>query len=239
MFNAAIVEDSDTAAQSLAAYVDRYGTDHRLELVTTRFTCGDDFLEAKRTFDLVFMDIDMPGLDGLETSAAFREYNDATPLIFVTNLAQYAIRGYEVDALGFLVKPVGWSDFCACLDRVMPAVQRAQAQTLTVSTRFGTHHLRLSDLPYIEVRNHAVLYHGAPSEEPVQARSTLREVEDSLAGTPFVRISNNALVNMDHVTSVRGDEVALRDGRTLFMSRSRKKEATEAITRYFAGGRLS
>ena len=84
------------------------------------------------------MDIDLPGMSGMEAAGLMRAYDEETPLIFVTNLAQYAIRGYEVDALDFIVKPVSWYHFSMRMDKAMRAMRRHSATgRLKVSTRSG------------------------------------------------------------------------------------------------------
>ena len=135
MFKVLIVEDTPAEADVLRGFLARYAAEKRLELNVETLGSALEFIEARRAADLVLMDIDMPGINGMEAAQIMRGYDAQTPLIFVTNLAQYAVRGYSVDALDFVVKPVEYHDFAMRLDgaearrgRVREGVQRVPGQ---------------------------------------------------------------------------------------------------------------
>ena len=153
----------------------------------------------------------------------------------MTNLAQYAVRGYEVEALDFCVKPVGYPALCRCMDRVLRVVERDAARALKVKTREGLRIFSVHDLLYVETRGHDVAYHVAGEKEPLVTRDSLRRVEGDLEGLSFVRLSSGAVANMAHVRRVCDDEVRLSDGTTLYMSRARKREAQAVIAAYLGG----
>lgn len=112
MRNIAIVEDQDNAAQRLAGYIDKYAAETGQEFRVTRFCNGEEFLkDYKCVFAVVFMDIQMPKKDGMEAAVELRRKDKNVSIIFITNLVQYALKGYEVDAVSFLVKPVSYCDF--------------------------------------------------------------------------------------------------------------------------------
>ena len=119
MYRIALVEDELDAADALAAFLDRYAQERGLDFALARFTNAMDFELTKESFDLVFMDIQMPGINGMEAAHLLRTYDEVTPIVFVTNLAQYAVRGYEVDALDFIVKPVTYFNFRMRMDKAM------------------------------------------------------------------------------------------------------------------------
>ena len=119
MPNIALVEDEPEAADVLASFIARYAGEKGLELTVTRFGNAMDFEMTHQHFDLVFMDIQMPGINGMEAAQLMRTYDSETPIIFVTNLAQYAVKGYEVDALDFIVKPVTYFNFRMRMDKAM------------------------------------------------------------------------------------------------------------------------
>jgi DNA-binding LytR/AlgR family response regulator len=101
----AIVEDEQTAAQELKRCLNRYQNERHQELKITRFDNSITFLnDVCTSYDIVFMDIEMPYMNGMQAAAEMRKINTETCLIFVTNMAQYAIKGYEVDAMDFILK---------------------------------------------------------------------------------------------------------------------------------------
>ena len=122
MLQVAIVEDSEDAAKLLRDYLTRYEStvDERFHI--TCFSNAVAFLEPYRGYDLVFMDIEMPHMNGMEGALWLRTVDTQAKLIFVTNMAQFAARGYEAEALDFMVKPVAYADFSFKMKRAMNAI---------------------------------------------------------------------------------------------------------------------
>lgn len=107
MIHIAIVEDVKAEADLLQGCLEQYRQDNHIVFQLHFFPDADTFLQTDtHTFDIVFMDVDMPGRNGIEASRVLRETNKTIVLLFVTNLAQYAIAGYEVDALDYILKPI-------------------------------------------------------------------------------------------------------------------------------------
>ena len=232
----AIVEDEGAAADALCAFIARYAAEKNLDLTVERFSSAMEFELSHRRFDLVFMDIQMPGINGMEAAQLMRTYDQETPLVFVTNLAQYAVRGYEVDALDFIVKPVSYFDFRMRMDKAMRKVHRSARASVAINTRDGG--LRVvptADIEYVEVNRHDVTYHLLGGQDPVVTYGSLKAFENEVAGGPFVRISNSCLVNMNHIYAVRGGELRTYSGAVLRLSRSRKHEATATIVGFLGG----
>lgn len=235
MYRIAILEDEPQAEKVLAQHLARYGKERGEDYQVVWYSSALEFEETKQQFDLIFMDIQMPGITGMEAAQTLRMYDVETPIIFVTNLAQYAIKGYEVDALDFIVKPVTYGDFRMRMDRAMRHVRRTANQTVVINTREGVRVVPVSEIEYLEVSNHSLVYHLWSEEEPLTMHGSLAKAEQELAGGPFVRISNNCLVNMNQIRSVRGMEIKTRGGDSLYLSRSRKKEAVATITSFLGG----
>ena len=240
MHQIAIIEDSAREEATLASYLERYGEANGEEFQVAWFTNAGDFLAQRRPFDLIFFDIDLPGqIDGMEAAELLRSYDTETPIIFVTNLAQYAVKGYSVDALDFMVKPVGYHDFSMRMDKAMRLMARRSRRTVTLRTEDGMHIVGVADVVYVEVANHDLIWHltgqlpGAPSTQ--RERGTMKQVEADLPGGQFVRISNSCLANMAHIEVVRGDSLAMDTGEVLYFSRSRKRPAMEKIAAYLGG----
>lgn len=235
MPNIALVEDEPEAADVLASFIARYADEKGLELVVTRFGNAMDFEMTHQHFDLVFMDIQMPGINGMEAAQLMRTYDSETPIIFVTNLAQYAVKGYEVDALDFIVKPVTYFNFRMRMDKAMRRIRRNGSRSIAIGTRDGMRVVALSDIEYVEVSKHDLSYHLVGEGEPLVVYGSLVAFEQEVEGGPFVRISNSCLVNMNRVRAVRGGELVMHGGEVLYFSRSRKREAVATITGFLGG----
>ena len=235
MPNIALVEDEPEAADVLTSFVARYADEKGLDLVVTRFGNAMDFEMTHQHFDLVFMDIQMPGINGMEAAQLMRTYDSETPIIFVTNLAQYAVKGYEVDALDFIVKPVTYFNFRMRMDKAMRRIRRNGSRSIAIGTRDGMRVVALSDIEYVEVSKHDLSYHLVGEEEPFVVYGSLVAFEQEVEGGPFVRISNSCLVNMNRIRAIRGGELVMHGGKVLYFSRSRKREAVATITGFLGG----
>ena len=125
MFNIAIVEDQEETRESLNRFVRQYAQEQGLQVEISLITDGAEIAEHYTPgFDIIFMDVEMPRLDGFGAAEAIRAVDADVVLVFVTNMAQYAIRGYEVDALDYVLKPVNYYQFCTKLSRAIQRVQR-------------------------------------------------------------------------------------------------------------------
>lgn len=235
MCKIAVVEDELDAANTLTSFLERYGAEKDHQFRITKFGSALDFEVSHQQFDLIFMDIQMPGINGMEAAHLMRTYDEQTPLIFVTNLAQYAVKGYEVDALDFIVKPVTYYNFRMRMDKAMRRIRRNGEKSLAINTRDGMRVVPLSDIEYVDIDRHDLAYHLVGEASPLVVYGSLKAFEEQVAGGPFVRISNCCLANMNLVRSVHGSELRMRSGATLYFSRSRKREAVETITAFLGG----
>ncbi|MCI1665982.1 MAG: LytTR family DNA-binding domain-containing protein [Atopobiaceae bacterium] len=234
MYRILIVEDDDEAASALEGSLMRYAEKNGEEFSCSRLTSAVTLAQDSQKSDLIFLDIDLPGISGLEAATLIRTYDQVTPIIFVTNLVQYAVRGYEVDALDFIVKPVTYYDLSLRMDKAMRAMRRNSGRSVVVPTRDGMRVIAVRDLAYVETSGHDVIYHEADGE-PLRTRTSLRQVEEDLADEPFVRVSSGCLANMAHVRSVAGNALDMDTGDTLYFSRSRRKPGLERIAAFLGG----
>ena len=232
--NIAIVEDEPAIVEQLTGLIRRFGAEHDMAFEIFSFGDGIDFLDRyKSIYDIVCMDIEMPLMDGMTTAKKLREAGDRSPVIFITNMARYAVRGYEVDAVGFIVKPVGYYSFSERLKRAVSLVNATRNNYVVFTLKDGVVKIYLDEVKYVEVFRHKILYHtfGGITE----VRGTMHETEDLLAGKNFARCNSCWLVNLRHVRSVVGSTVKVAD-EELTVSRNKRKEFLEKLTVYLAGG---
>ena len=235
MFRFLIIEDEKAAADNLRALIARYLREHDIEARVDWMDSAFDFIEFKQHWDLVFMDIALPGIDGMEAAQLLREKDAETLLIFVTDLAQFAVKGYEVDALDFVVKPVNYQSLSMRLDRTMRILANKQVSNIYLQTRFGARVFPITALVYAEVRGHNLEYHL--EDETVVVRGTMAKLEEDMDSAQFIRISNSCLINADRIHSINGSTVRMSTGEELAISRTKKKAALDALANYFGGGR--
>ncbi len=234
MYRILIVEDEPEAADDLKGALSRYGEEHGEEFRITWVTSALAIDEGA-SFDLIFMDIELPGENGMTAALELRKRDRSTPLVFVTNLAQYAVRGYQAEALDFIVKPFTYGSFSLRMDRAMEVMRRPAGRSITVRPRDGVRIFPASELVCVDVDKHTLTYRLADGEK-VEVRGSLSKAEEELGGSPFLRISSGCIVNMGHVRGVHDAEVRLSDGRSVWISRANKRACLESISRYLGGG---
>lgn len=235
MLRVAIVEDNRQDGESLRALLERFTTEQGVSFRVEVFPRARAFLaQYREPYDLVFMDIELPDLNGMEAARQLRELDTLTTLIFVTNMAQYALHGYEVGALDFILKPVRYPPFAMKLKKAIRTVRKLRDADLNLVTTTGFARVAASQVQYVEVQKHYLTYHTEAGDYTV--RETMKAAEARLAPLHFVRCSNCYLVNLRHVTALMGYEVTV--GNTpLQISRPRKAAFLKALADYLGGCR--
>ncbi len=233
MLRIAIVEDEQEAYHQLKKYILKIEQEQQLQFLLTHYCTGEDFLDKGAcTHDIVFMDIEMPGMSGMEAAKKMRQKNDWTQLLFTTRLAQFAIKGYEVDAADFLVKPISYYDFAMKMQKVLRRVQKKNHLTIPVATKTGLQIIPFSDLMYVEVSGHRLYYHTVRGV--IDACGALKDLAEKLKGKGAARCNSCYLVNLNFVSGLYKDTVTVGSD-TLKISRSRKKEFLDALTEWLEG----
>lgn len=222
MLKIAVVEDEQKEAQQFLSHLERYSNERGEELQCHWISSAVDFLEGyRRQYDIIFMDIQMPGIDGMRAAERLRTMDSTVVLIFVTSLAQYAIQGYSVGALDYILKPVSYPALTLKLQRAISCCAQHKELGVVISTNDGLVRLGERQIKYVEIYNHHILYHTTQGN--YSAYGTLKQVEQLLPGKVFFRCNNQCIVNLGYVTKFDGCS-AVVDGKTFTVSRLRKKD---------------
>ena len=228
---AAIVEDSEKDREALLSGIRRYGQEHGLVIQTDVFLNAENFLESYRAvYDVVFMDIILPGITGMDAAARLRRLDAGVALIFVTDMRRYALQGYKVGAMDYFLKPVSYFDLKMRLDMIALS-RKKSGDFLTVHVaREGDRRLPLDDIYYIEVMNRDLTYHT--SDGQITERRALKTLEKELAGQGFHRCSASFLVNLKWCQGGAGDTVTVA-GEELKISRGMRAEFLSHLKEVF------
>ncbi|MBM7453011.1 DNA-binding LytR/AlgR family response regulator [Acholeplasma morum] len=229
----AIVEDNLQFTETLKQYLERYKTENGVEFITYTFTDGDEITsdyEAK--YDIIFLDVEMKRLDGMSAAETIRKYDQEVIIIFITNMAQYAISGYHVGALSFLLKPLPYFAFSQELTKSIERLRKRKQKAILIPTENGIIKLNSQEILFIESFGHDLIIYT--EKQTYQIRGTIKRMEEELSGLSFFRCNHGYLVNLAYVSAVKGDEVIIKTHQ-LKISRPRKKSFMLALTQYIGG----
>lgn len=233
MLRIAVVDNAESAREKMKALLQRYESEHDIAFTTSFFSDGEDFARTYQPiYDLVFLDIEMPRKDGMTVAREIRQVDPIVTLVFVTRMGQYAVKGYEVRAMDFLIKPVDYSAFELRMDHLLVHLRNREEKSILVPTKDGMRRIMVSELIYVEVSKHWVLYHTV--DGVFGTNSSMKNVEAELAGCHFARCDNSFLVNLKFVTWV-GQKDLLVGSETLKVSRTRRKAFLQELMNYMGG----
>lgn len=235
VLEAALVEDSGEQKEILQQYLKRYEEEKGVFFHLTYYPNGESFLAdyGRIPFSLVFLDIDLGKghPNGMEIAKRLREIDSHVLLLFITNLRQYVTEGYEVDALNYILKPVNYYSLSMTLDKAVKALSYEADQEILIHSKGSIRKIDLNTLFYVDIVRHEIVFHT--EKEDIPSYGTLKPIESLLLAKGFFKVSNYALVNLKFVKKIDGFTIVMQDGKTLFLSRRRKKEFLEALIARF------
>lgn len=229
MVRIAVAEDDRAFRDTCTGYIKRYCAEKKVDAQVFEFEDGMDLLEDQeekgKSFDILFLDVQMKHLDGFYTAGRIREKDDQAVIVFITTLAQYAVRGYEVDAMDYLIKPLSYERFCPRLEKALQRVSRFQDQYIFLPSGDGKDRVAATSILYIDVDRHTLRVHT--KGRTYEMRMPIGKMEEELAPSHFLRCDQSVLVNPRFVVRVGKDTVEVGDDENtvlLPVSRSRKKQ---------------
>lgn len=233
----AVVDDISEDAQAMKENLERFGREQNIEMEIHMFDNAGKFLAEYEEAcpELVIMDIDMPGINGMEAAHKMRQTDDNVALLFVTNMKHYALEGYSVDALDYLIKPVEYENFALRLHKARRYILRNRDENILIYAAGEKIVLRVSEIYYVESLLHNLIYHSVQGDYKV--RNSMTRAEQALRQYSFASCNKSYLVNLRYVESIGKDEVKVA-GTALKISRGKKAEFINQYTRYLGGMRL-
>lgn len=230
MIHIAIVEDEALYTTKLTEYISRFQQETGNRVKLTYFTDGDEITEKySGGYDIILMDIQMRFMDGMTAAEKIRELDQEVIIMFITNMTSYAIRGYEVEAMDYIVKPVEYFSFSQKLLKAVNKLNRKQEHFVSLSTEAGLQKIKVDDIYFFEIFGHNIVCetrHGG-----FQSRMSMQEIEKKLPGECFFRISRSCLVNLKYVDEVKSGECVV-NGENLQISRNKKKDFMQTLMDY-------
>lgn len=233
MIKVGIVDDEQKERDTLREFFRRLQKENHEEIVVQEYSDGESLMEQYDfSCDLICLDIELGGKSGIDTAKEIRKIDEKVILIFITNMAQLAIRGYEVQALDFIVKPISYYPFSIKMRSVINLINSRKNINIVLTIPGGIQKISTDQLYYTEVNGHYLYYHT--SNGIFKQKASMKELEDKLEGLSFKRCNNCYLINLKYVDSVNKDDVQIA-GEWLKISRSRKREFLQALANYMGG----
>ena len=233
MIRIAIVDDDVLIQKHLKQYIKEYEKGMNEKFMIKSFSDASQIVEDyKMVYDIIFMDIQMEHMDGMTAAKKIRVLDKDVIIIFVTNMADFAIEGYKVDALSYVVKPILYLDFVQQLNKAIKRIEFSRKSYLLVSAKKEILRLDISKIAYLESIEHKVVIHM--EDENIEIYSSLKKLEKQLQNNWFFRCNSCYLVSLRHVEGITKNNVVIGE-ETLPISRGKKKPFMNALAEYIGG----
>lgn len=228
VYHIAVVEDEKTYSDTLKEYLERFAREGGYTFRYSFFSDGDEIAEDyKGGFDIILMDIEMQFMDGMTAAERIRERDKKVIIMFITNMASYAIRGYQVDALDYVLKPVSYFAFSKKMERAVSEIPVSDQHFLTIKTADGVLRVSVDEIRYVESFRHDLSFHLG--DMIAVSRMRMQDVEEELVPFGFFRSNRGLLVNLSYVDGVR-ESGCMIGNEELPISRGRRSEFMSALT---------
>ena len=233
MYRIAVVDDDREFSAKLREYLEQYAKENDETFEIEVFYDGAEILkDYTPRYELILLDIEMPAVNGMEAAQKIREMDESVVLMFITNMAQYAIHGYSVGALDFVMKPISYYPFSMKIKRALKRVQKKEIPTILLTTSDGVKRLKVSQIYYVEIQGHMLHYYTEEGEFVM--RGTLSSVEKMLPSSLFAKCNHWYLVNLMHVTEVRKNTTVVGNFE-LEVSRRNRAGFLKALAEHMGG----
>lgn len=233
----AVCEDQQAEADWLCSTISIWAAEKEVSADIDSFGDASSFLFSldDNVYDVLFLDIKMPGENGVALAKRLRSMKDNVFIVFVTGEKEYIMEGYEVGAVNYLLKPVDRLRICACLDRIYEQ-SRFQEPYIILDTGDKMVKILQKEIYKIEVFSHRLVYTTGRGEYEVS--SSLKEAQKALVDGMFTMCYRGVLVNLMHVASIGKNSLLLADDRTGFnievpVSRRLYSKVNGAFIKYY------
>ncbi|MDO4432630.1 MAG: LytTR family DNA-binding domain-containing protein [Aerococcaceae bacterium] len=230
MIHIAIVEDDPQYAETLIEYLELFQKESNQLFHIRRYHDGAEIVaNYPSQVDIILMDIEMKEMDGMTAAEAIRQTDKEVIIIFITNMMHYAMKGYAVEALDYVLKPINYFSFSQRISRALERMKKKTTKQLLISRYGNIKKISTDNLLFVEVHNHDIEYHLL--DEVIRVRGTLKAIEHELEELAFFRCNSGCVINLEYVDEMESNDVIVR-GHRIPISRSRRKEFLDRMNHY-------
>ena len=232
MLHIAICDDEQDFVQHLKTMLNQYADEIGEEIKVTVYYDGLELIEEyDTTIDLIFLDIQMNGVDGLKAAEQIRKKDENVGIIFLTSLKQYALEGYKYHAVNYIVKPMKYIRLKAEMDQWLKKHRKDDSPAMVIINDTGKYKVFLKSLHYVETFNRNLLLHT--EQENIICYKSMKEMEQELQGKGFIRCHTSYIVNLFYVKGVNKLEIELITGEKIPISQPKRKGFMEKLAEYW------
>lgn len=233
MLKCVLIEDSKKDAKIFKNNLNLFADKNNISVQLDVFENALLFLPSYQAdYDIIFLDIELPFMNGMEVATKIRDKDKQVVIVFITNMAQYAIEGYSVAAFDYILKPVNYYEMSLKLKRLISHLASQNDEWIAIRMERDIIRLKLKEICFLEVDSHYVIWHTVDTK--YRSLCTLKSLEKSLPDY-FVQISRWNIVNMKFVESIKENEIHMGSN-TLHISRNKYREFVERFAKYLIGG---
>ena len=230
MLRLAIVDDDAAYRSEIRKMLTDYEKEFGESFQITEYTDGDELVENyKSDFEIILLDVEMEFMDGMSAAEEIRKVDPDVILVFITNMPQYAIKGYRVDALDYILKPISYYAFSQTIKRAIGRRGKSDKTYLVLGIKGGKQKVAVDEIRYIEVINHDLFVHTISGV--IETKGSMREMTEQLGDGNFFQCNKGYLVNLAYVDGLSGYDVKVGDD-VLLVSRAKKKPFVDALNDY-------
>lgn len=229
----AICEDEECVRKDLTDKLNKFAENSKITIQILQFEDGSELINSyKIGINLIFLDIEMKITDGLTTAEEIRKIDETVGIIFLTSYTKYALLGYNVGAINYIIKPIHYTRLKREMERFIEKHHTASQEFIVITNDCGTYKVLLKDLKYIETQKGNVILHLAANKE-LTAYKSMKEMEQLLPAKLFQRCHTSYIVNMEYINRAKKLEIELLDEEIIPISQPKRKRFMEELTKYW------
>lgn len=224
------MEDEISYRNVLQKYIIDYQKERNVDIEISLFGDGEDIaLEYKGGYDIIMMDIQMKFMDGMTAAEKIRSNDEEVIIIFITNMTDYALKGYTVNAMDYLVKPVSYFALQQRLDKAIKQIGSRMSRYISIGIKGGIKKIDISSIFYIESQGHNLRFVTEDGE--YTSRLKMQDMDEKLDSYGFFRAGKGFLINMKKVTGIENNTCLIHK-EAIPISRGRKNEFMESMLKF-------
>lgn len=224
MIKIAVCDDEKSMAEDICKRIQSYAKMHMLDCKLSSFDSAETLLASDQLFDVYFMDVQMKELDGMQAAAIIRERNRKAVIVFISAFIQYAAKGYQVNAVRYVLKSRLKEEFFDCMDAVIESLAKEEVLEIKLGTKRVL--LEVADIVYIENEKRKVVIHMQNDEnETYEIYAKITELADTLHEMGFIYCHAAFLVNARMIVGIEQNEFILSTGVHVPISRQKYAQA--------------